>query len=183
MIPARTAPISLAVLASLALAACGSQGSVEAENESIESVAKKVDEADIRLKPGQWESTMTLESMDMPGMPPEARKMMESQKGTAHAFSHCLTPEDAAAPNAGFFQKDASGCTYDHFTMAGGRIDAAMTCPEGSGMGKMKMQGTYGPEAYALAIQSESQMQPGQPMKISMKVASRRTGDCTEKAN
>ena len=183
MIPARAAPLSLALLASLALAACGQEPSVKAENESIESVARKVDEADIRLRPGQWESTMTLESMDMPGMPPEARKMMESQKGTAHTFSHCLTPEQAAAPNAGFFQKDASGCTYDHFTMAGGRIDAAMTCPPGSGMGKMRMQGTYGPEAYALAVQSEGQMQPGQAMNVSMKVASRRTGECTGKAN
>jgi len=183
MIPARAAPLSLALLASLALAACGSQGSVEAENESVESLAKKMDEADIRLEPGQWESTMTLESMEVSGMPPEARKMMDAQKGTAHTFSHCLTPEDAAAPKAGFFQQDASGCTYDHFTMAGGKIDAEMTCPDVSGMGKMKMQGTYSPAAYTMAIQSEGQMQPGQPMKVSMKIASRRTGECTEKAN
>ena len=181
MIPMRAAPLSLAVVAVLSLAACGKQGSVEAENESVESVAKKVGEAEIRLLPGRWQSTMTLESMELPNMPPEARKAMDAQKGTSSTFSTCLTPEEAAAPKAGFFQKGAEGCTYDHFTMAGGKVDAEMSCKVGSGPGKMKMQGTYAPDRYSMAIRSEGEIQPGQPMNVAMTIVSQRTGDCDGK--
>lgn len=177
----RIAAFSLTAFALAAMGGCGKQRSVEAENESVESVAKKVADADIRLQPGRWESTMTMQSMEMPNLPPEAQKAMQAQKGMSHTFSHCLTPEEAAAPRAGFFQKQASGCTYDHFTMAGGKIDAEMSCKDGSGPGKMKMQGTYSSDAYTMAIQSEGEMQPGQPMKVAMNIASRRTGECTGK--
>jgi hypothetical protein len=48
--------IALPLLAAVALTACNKGGSVQAENESAESVAKKVAAADIKPLPGRWES-------------------------------------------------------------------------------------------------------------------------------
>jgi hypothetical protein len=164
----------------LVLAACD-KAEVKAENESAESVARKVADAQIRLEPGRWESTMTLEKIEIGNLPAEAQAAMNEQKGKAQTFSTCLTPEQAAKPDASFFQNGAAGCTYDHFTMAGGQIDAEMTCKPGSGPTHMTMQGTYGSDQYSMRMQSEGEMQPGVPMKMAMSIASRRTGDCTGK--
>jgi hypothetical protein len=60
----------------LPLAACGSKPAVEEKNASVEQVANSVREAShgqAMIRPGKWQSTMTIEQMDMPGMPPEAK--------------------------------------------------------------------------------------------------------------
>lgn len=171
------APLAAAVLA---LAACDN-ADVKAENESAESVARKVADADIRLEPGRWESTMTLEKIEIGNLPAAAKAAMEEQKGKPQTFATCLTPEQAAKPDASFFQNGAEGCTYKHFNMADGKIDAEMSCKPGSGPTHMTMQGTYGSDQYSMRMQSEVEMQPGMPMKMAMSIASRRTGDCTGK--
>ena len=135
-----------ASLALLALAACDSKDSVAAKNESPEAVAQKVAASDVRPRPGRWQGTFKLESMDMPGMPPQAREAMKKSMGTTQTYFTCLTPEQAAKPDASFFQKSAPGCVYEHFTMAGGKLDAEMTCPAGHGPTKMTMAGSYGDE-------------------------------------
>ena len=166
------------ILAVLALGACN-RSDVVAKNESAESVAKKVAEADIRLEPGRWESVMKIDKMEIANLPASAKAAMEQQQGTTHTFTTCLTPEEAAKPSASFFQKGASGCTYDHFTMAGGRIDAEMTCKQGTGPTHMTMKGEYGGDHYAMAIKSQGEMQPGMAMNVAMTINSRRLGDCT----
>jgi hypothetical protein len=177
----RNQALSFALVAALAAAGC-SKPAVEAENESVAEVAKKVDDsAQIRLSPGRWEATMKLESMEMPGMDDQARAAIENQAGMAQTFASCLTPEQAAAPSADFFRKAAEGCTYDHFTMTGGKVDAQMSCLPGKGPARMTMQGTYAPEQYDMAIQTDGEMQPGMAMKMAMSVSARRTGPCTGK--
>ena len=175
------AGLGVAMIAALGLAACGQEKGVEAKNESVESVAGKVAASDVKPRAGRWESTMKLEKMEIGNLPPAAKEAMAKQQGMTQEFSSCLTPEQAERPNAEFFQKGVSGCTYDHFTMAGGRIDAEMTCKQGSGPQKVKMNGTYGEDSYSIAIASEGEMQPGMPMKMAMTIASRRTGECTGK--
>lgn len=173
----RSACLSAAALALLSLGACKKEG-VVAKDESVESVAKKVAASEVKPRPGRWESSMKLARMDMPGMPPQMKEAMSKRMGTAQTFATCLTPEEAAKPEAGFFQKGASGCKYDHFVMSGGRIDAAMTCErQGRGM-KATMQGSYGEDVYDITVKSQTEMQPGVPMAMEMSIASRRTGDC-----
>ena len=44
-------------------------------------------------------------------------------------YDYCLTPEQAKRPQGKFFNEQAANnCRYDHFTMGGGKIDAAMRC-------------------------------------------------------
>lgn len=183
-----TRAVALFTLAACALASAGCQREpeVHAKNESVESVSEKASAvAQVSLRPGRWESTMKLDKLEIAGLPPQARDAMAKQMGAkqmgATSFSHCLTPEQAARPNADFFQKGASGCTYDHFTMAGGAIDAEMSCKPGSGPTHMKMQGGYGPENYNLSVSSRAEMQQGMTMDMVLTITSRRVGECTGK--
>jgi hypothetical protein len=168
-------------LTALALAACNNSDTIVAKDESAESVAAKVAKSNIKPLPGRWESTMKIEKMEMAGMPPEAKAMMDKQMASAQTFTTCLTPEQAAHPDAGFFQGNESGCKYDKFMMAGGKLDAVMTCDMNGRKQKMTMSGTYGEEAYTINMSSTGEAQPGMPMNMVMSVASRRVGDCDGK--
>lgn len=172
---------ALPLVAALALTACNQGGSVSAENESAESVAKKVAASNIKPLPGRWESTVKLEKMDMEGMPPQAKEAMAKQMGAGHKFSSCLTPEQVNQPDGGFFAGGGEGCTYKHFKMAGGRIDAEMTCGQDSYKQTMAMAGTYSESAYDIKVDSQGEVQPGKGMKMALAVSSRRTGDCDGK--
>lgn len=171
----------LPVMAALGLGACGSGSSVTAENESAESVARKVAAADIKPQPGRWESTVKFEKLDMPGMPPQAKEAMAGQLARTNSFSSCLTPEQVDRPDGGFFAGGAEGCAYDRFTMAGGRIDAAMTCDHGGMKQTMAMTGSYSQTSYDIKVSSQSEVQPGHPMTMSLAVAARRSGACDGK--
>lgn len=178
----RTTRAALAATILAALAGCGdSKDAVTAKNESVEAVASQVAQSDVKPRPGRWESAMKLDRMEIANLPPQAKEAMAKQQGMTQTFASCLTPEQAERPNAEFFQKGASGCTYDTFTMAGGKIDAVMTCKQGAGPQKVTMNGTYSPDSYTMAITSEGEMQPGMKMNMAMTINSRRTGDCTGK--
>jgi hypothetical protein len=173
--------IALPLLAAVALTACNKGGSVQAENESVESVAKKVAAADIKPLPGRWESSMKFENLEMAGMPPAAKDAMAKQMGQTHTFSSCLTPEQVNQPNGGFFAGGAEDCKYDSFSMAGGKIDAKMTCGEGAMKRAMTMNGSYSDTSYAIHMDTQSEVQPGKSMAVSVSIASKRVGDCNGK--
>lgn len=168
----------LPLAAAVSLAACQGGDEVVAKDESVESVAKKVAASDIKPRPGRWESNVKIDGMDIPGMPPEAKAAMNKQMSAAQTFATCLTPEEAEKPDGGFFQAGAQDCKYDSFVMAGGRIDAVMTCKQQGANLKMTMGGTYSETEYAVKVSSTGEMQPGQTMSMDMAINSRRTGDC-----
>ena len=168
----------LPLIAALSLAACKKE-SVVAKDESVESVAKKVAAAKMTPQPGRWEATMKFAKLDMPGLPPQAKEAMNKQMGATQTFASCLTPEEAAKPEGSFFQKGAEDCKYDHFAMADGRIDAAMTCKQQGAALTMTMKGSYNETQYDLQVTSKGEVQPGMPMTMDMEITSRRTGECT----
>lgn len=179
----RMSTLSILALGTFALAGCGSQeDTIEAENESAESVAEKVAKSNIRPTPGRWEAKMTIEKLEMPDMPPEMKDMMKKQLGSAQTFSSCLTPEQAAKPNAEFFRgSESSGCTYDKFEMGGGKIDAAMTCDQNGQTQNMTMNGTYSEESYDINVNVDGAAAPNQSMAMTMAISARRVGECNGK--
>lgn len=167
-------------LAAAMLAGCGSEkDSVEVRNESAGTVREKVVESGLRPQPGRWESQIKIERMEMPGMPAGMADQMQKSMGAAQSFATCLKPEDAEKPDASFFQKDASGCTYEKFSMADGRIDARMICASSEG-GRtvMTMAGTYGKTGYAIRTTNETSSEGGPPIRMIVAIESRRTGEC-----
>ena len=123
----RSSALVLCLAAGTALSACGSDKGVDAKGESPEAVAAKVAASGMTPRPGRWQASFKLESMDMPGMPAGAREQVGKAMGTAQTYFTCLTPQQAAKPDASFFQKSAPGCTYERFHHDG-RKDR---CPDG----------------------------------------------------
>ena len=186
------ASAALAPLAVLALAACGgktdggSTAAVSVTNASQQEVAEKVaaaagGENAMMVEPGRWEGVVKIEEMDIPGLPPQARDQMKAQMGRENSFVSCVTEEDVKAKRA-FFTGDArdKSCTYDHFAMAGGKIDAAMKCDRGGdGAMLMTMNGRYAPQSYSMAITSQGQGEgPMAKMSMKMSVSAKRVGAC-----
>lgn len=167
----------------LPLAACN-KPAVDEKNASVEDVTEKVrqvskDEGFVR--PGKWVSTVSVEEMTMPGMPPEAAAQMKKMIGQTHTSESCLTPEEAKQPKTDFFGGNDE-CRYDHFTMGHGKIDAAMRCTRSGTTQVMQMNGTYSPDTYAMHMKSNVEGGgPGAGVSMQMKVDAKRVGDCTGK--
>jgi hypothetical protein len=133
----------------------------------------------MKIRPGKWEATNEILSANAPNVPAEALKGMVGQKTT---ISNCITPEQAARPNANFLaaQKD-SDCTYQDWSMDGGRMRGTMTCQGGEMQGKvvMKMDGSYGEESYDLTMDMATSGLPnGMAMNVKARTTGRRVGDC-----
>lgn len=175
----------LLLACALPIAACNSSPEIDEKNASVEDVAAKVREASGSgsfVRPGEWESKVTIENFEIPGMPPEAVKQMRAAvaQNQQQNFSSCLTQEDVKQPKGKFFTGNEQ-CRYDHFTMGDGKIDASMRCPAGQGMTQvMTMNGTYAPETYdmRMTMTGEGAQGPAGQMKMAMRVQSKRVGEC-----
>ncbi len=119
----------------LAVAACSSEPEVKMDNASVSEVAKEMRKAETArfLNPGKWEHVVTLLEMDVPGMPPEAKSMMQQAMAKAQKFDHCLTPEQAAKPSEDFFTKADQNCRFEHYEWGDGKIDMKMNCTHAAG--------------------------------------------------
>lgn len=171
-----------------ALAACNSNSAgptIHEKNASVADVARQVRDAsndgNLHFQPGRWVSTVTVDAMSIPGLPPQAAAMMKKNIGMARTFATCLTPEEANKPNSDFFS-GKNDCRYDHFTMGSGKIDAKMVCSEGGQSQDFQVTGTYAPDAYHMAMAGNVGSGPnGQSMTMRSHVDSKRVGPCTGK--
>jgi outer membrane receptor for ferric coprogen and ferric-rhodotorulic acid len=116
-------------------------------------------------------------------MPPEMAQRMKTMmaENQEHGFQTCLTAEDVKRPKEDFFAGKGNECRYEHFTMGGGKIDAAMHCgskPGGSQV--MQMAGTYSPESYQMqtSMKMEGRETPQGAISMSMRVEAQRIGEC-----
>lgn len=165
-----------------ALAACD-RGEVDEKNATPAEVAEAVAKsgADMKFLPGRWESQVSFVSMNAPGMPPEVSQAMQGSVGKDQRYATCLSKAEAEKPAADFFAKDAQDCTYDHFTLGDGKIDAAMKCGArggGTGAVAMTMTGTYDRDSYAMAMNTRVDGGAGGPMTMTMKVSANHAGAC-----
>jgi hypothetical protein len=173
------------IVCALPLAACNKSPEVNAKNASVEEVAKQVREsgADQSLvRPGLWESKVTVEQLDIPGMPPEMAARMKTMMAEQqeHGQRNCLTAEDVKRPKEDFFAGKNKECRYDHFTMGGGKIDAEMHCGKGESMQTMQMAGTYSPDSYQMQMATKvaAPAKDAAGMAMKMRVEAKRVGEC-----
>lgn len=171
----------IAILLPAILAACNSGPSVTATNASVEEVSNKVAAAQGSgnfISPGQWTSTAKV-NLEMPGMdkmPPEAAQKMKDAASKGVETTTCVTEADVKSPKAAMFGGDKS-CRYDHYTMAGGTIDAKLTCEAQGQKRVMTVKGTYSADSYHI----ESTADAGPMGKMSSTIDAKRTGECTGK--
>lgn len=169
-----------------ALAACDKGPDINVKNASVGEVAEKVREAagsDSLIQPGKWETKITLIDIDVPGMPPQMAQQMKQTmaKFQEHGYTSCLTEADVKRPKEDFFAGRNHNCRYDHFTMSGGKIDAALQCQgRRSETMTMAINGTYSSDAYEATMAMDVAGGPdGKGMKMRSHSVSRRLGQCT----
>jgi hypothetical protein len=171
----------LYVMLPLMLAACGSGTTVTAENASVAEVNERVKAAGqaIAMKPGHWDSTVTVTKMDIPGLPPAAAAQLQGEMTKPRTSGSCLTEEEAKKPAADFFAgKNSKACRYDRFRMTDGTIDAQMTCSEGGQAMQAAFSGTYEPERFKLDMTMKGVGGAAAMPAMAMTVDARHTGAC-----
>ena len=174
----------LPLIALMTVAGCSKEPSVEAHNASVSDGANQVAEATEDgdfIRPGKWVSTMVMDELSAPNMPPEMAAHMKSAMGQEQKSESCLKPEQVKKPKEDFFAGRTNNCRYDHFTMGAGKIDAKMLCSHGGVSQVMEMAGTYGPNSYSaqMSAKMEGMGTPG-AMTMRMHVTAKRVGECTE---
>lgn len=127
--------------------------------------------ADSPVTPGKWQTTTTILSMAMPGMPPGVLKSMQAKPTT---LTICITPQQAAAGPRDMISQSNGACRYRSFSAVGGRINAVMACNAGqAGPQTIAISGSYSTAAYDIT----SKMRGG-AMQSSARTVGKRLGPC-----
>ncbi|WP_254602634.1 DUF3617 domain-containing protein [Sphingomonas bacterium] len=168
------------------LAACQHKNSVTADNASTGEVAAKVAAAGggpIALAPGHYDMTYAVTKVDMPGMPPAVAQSIKGSLGKGMTAPICVTEADAKKPAASIFAgANSKACTYDHFAMATGSIDATMTCQAGPATATSTIKGSFTGDGFHMDVGTITKGPAGQPMgamTMAATIDAHRTGACT----
>ena len=171
----------LLILPLMIVAACDSEPDVKMENASVGEVAQEMrKQADSQfVNPGKWQQTVTLVSIEAPGMPPEAKSMMQKAMGEAQVHEVCLSAEDAKSPKEDFFSGADKNCRYEHFNWGDGKIDLKLNCKHPNATQTMVLVGDYDPNSYTMNMTASNQgKQPMEQMVMKMRVDAKRVGAC-----
>ena len=170
------------ILPLIGLGACSNEPEVKMENASVAEVAEEMRRqggSESFIDPGKWQQTMTLLEIEAPGMPPEARQMMQRAMDQDQVHEVCLTPEQAKSPKADFFSGADKTCRYEHFNWGGGKIDLKLSCKHPQATQTMVMTGSYSPKAYTMTMTATNVGGgPAGEMTMKMKVDAKRIGEC-----
>jgi hypothetical protein len=179
--------IALILASAALLAACDSEPEVKMENASVGEVAKEMRKQarnDSFVNPGQWKQTVTMVSIDAPGMPPEAKSMMQQAMDKAQVHEVCLTSEEAKSPKEDFFTGADQNCRYEHFNWGDGKIDLKLNCKHPNATQTMVLVGDYQPDSYTMTMTATNEGKgPMEQMVMKTKVDARRVGACDDKEN
>ncbi|ARS28450.1 DUF3617 domain-containing protein [Sphingomonas sp. KC8] len=164
------------VLVSLVLlAGCGKEdGAKKAAQESAATPAAVAET--IKIKPGAWDATTELVSMEVDGVDPA---MLKGNVGRKTEFKNCVTPEQAARPASDFFAHPDlknGNCKSESFDMAGGKLSAVIVCQSGEGQAgpmRMELSGNYAPDSYDMTVTMNGK---GGPNGATMKMVAHSSG-------
>ncbi len=170
--------------AALMLGACGGGGSDAKSPDAAQSVSPEqmVQRAKgvIRPEPGLYRSTMEVLAFDVPGAPAAMADRMKQAMGSGSTSEYCLTPQEAEQGWEEMARRSQDGdCTVRQFDVAGGSIDARMTCRAGPG-GSMDiaLTGEGTPTSADMTMEMTGDMGGMGPVNMRMRVTHRRIGDC-----
>ncbi|MET0370031.1 MAG: DUF3617 domain-containing protein [Sphingobium sp.] len=161
------------------LAACGEKSDQPVDPstgpQSKEEV--KAQAAKVKLRPGQWQNSFTLEDLEMEGLPGGAPPQMKEQMKSAMTrtdMKYCVTKEEAENPDGKMFSgQEAKHCTYSGFDASDGALTGQISCKTQGGTMTAVMSGSYSPESYEMHMDMKTQ---GGPQGTSMKMKARTDG-------
>lgn len=131
--------------------------------------------AQAQVRPGLWEASVTVQSIDIPGAPPQVARMMG---GRTTRQSYCLTPEQAAKGPQEMLKQNPS-CRFTKYSMSGGSISTEMSCTQDGGTMIARSTGSYTPTSFS--VTSSAAMSGKTSMRMTSSSTGRRLGDCPGK--
>ncbi|MET0375689.1 MAG: DUF3617 domain-containing protein [Rhizorhabdus sp.] len=133
-----------------------------------------------QVQAGQWEASTTINSIDMPGAPPQVAQMMKSQMagGGKTRMTYCITPEQAAQGPQEMLRQNPA-CRFSKYSMRGGLISTEMSCRQSGGTMTARANGSYTPTSFN--VTSNAVMSGRMSMRLSSTSVGRRIGPCTGK--
>ena len=171
--------MKIACAALLLLAAACSRETGRNADGKLSEAEVSAEAGKLRLEPGAWETTTRITAMDVQGLPQSAT---QAATGTRTTTTNCITPAMAGRPDADILSGTKDGnCTYQRFSMAGDRIDAAMTCRPAGAPGAMTMTlaGTHSATGFAMGMDMKTDLPGNMAMNMKASVSGKRTGDCS----
>jgi hypothetical protein len=180
--------ITLCVSAvALALSGCsgGDKAAENGQSAGPAAAAAKVAATQIKLQPGEYESTIKVLEFAMPGMPASQVETMKTAMGGQMQKPHryCFTPEQAAeGPRELVSRMQQGDCKMSDFKSSANSVSGTMNCSlQGRAASTTKFTGTYRSDGSTMTMESDQQMpgMAGKGMHMKMQVDTRRVGDCT----
>jgi hypothetical protein len=121
------------------------------------------------IQPGQWQETALVLDVQASGV---LGGMLRAMKGKTKYKTVCITPAQAAdGLRSSMDEGGQSKCRFSRYTMAGGRIDAAMTC---QGNLAIQMTGSYSPTSFDIISDGTK----GTTMRMRTRTTGKRVGGC-----
>lgn len=163
----------------LALAACGERGGDTAGSTvTAEEVASRASDY-VKPEPGLYRTSIEILEVDIPNAPPQVREMMKSSAASNQTHEYCVTPQDVEKGLEQAIRKSQQGdCDYKKFEVAGGRIDAVMTCRQQGQTVDMTMSGSGTATSSDMEMTMKMQMPGVGESTIRSRSRSERIGDC-----
>lgn len=174
--------LPLAALAILALGGCGKsapEGDAASTAAGGDPVKAAADMA-FQFQPGQYRTTIDIQKVEIPGMPPGFADQMKAAMSKQLSRDHCISPEQAAKGVEAMKQHMGQGkCQFESFNARGGKVDSVFTCQTGAEMElRSTSQGTYSATGSQVAIKAQMKGPLGKSVQIEQTLTTTRTGDC-----
>jgi hypothetical protein len=120
------------------------------------------------IQPGNWQTTATVLDVQASGL---FGGMLRAMKGKTQEKTQCITPAQAADGLRSTMDTSKNKCRFTRYTMAGGHIDAALTCADDL---TIEMTGSYTPVSYDIA----SDAAKGKTIRMKTRTTGKRIGAC-----
>ncbi len=145
-------------------------------------------------QPGEWETQITLKTVEIPGAPQQMIEAMRARGATGQTGRECLTAERARDPLAEMrrmlTQGEGARCNFSDQVFSGGTIRIHGTCPGPSGQGsaEVALDGTFTETTLQATMTVNAQGAgvvpiPGATgMRMVTEMRGRRIGECTSPA-
>ncbi|MEN9924270.1 MAG: hypothetical protein RL268_396 [Pseudomonadota bacterium] len=168
-------------IAALALTACNQSGPEDQAGNATGKAHDAAAETAFQMQPGRYRTTVTVESIEIPGMPAAMAEQMKAMMAKASAQESCVTPQRAAHGLDVVKEQMARGqCSYARFDTAEGKLAAAFTCQTGEGMAMTATsRGTYSGTGSTVKVDAALSGPQGKTMHVVQTVTTERIGDCT----
>lgn len=176
---APTAGVGLALVLTGLLMGCGSGETKKTSPDQMQDQMGKLDYP----RPGQYARTMDITRLDIPAMDAEQIGQLRQMMERSRASTFCLTKEQSQEGFKAMFDRlgQNGACAYSRFHVAGGHLDAQMSCKgEGGSTASIKLSGLIAADGsnVVVAMDQKGLPKPATRVSMTMQMVSKRTGDC-----